>query len=194
MQAIVASKGSSPERDDPKPPFRRPRTASRSSRASVPAPRSSARPQAARAAGSDLRETLTPRVRRKNAGYISAMTGRPEATSSVSGPSNGQSATRSSRGGMMSRQTDRAKAGFRPILARDADGAVERDDGVAGQLEGGDVLDGTRRRQNVATSAQHRPAQLAFARSRPPVDRQDLAGRPAKPAHPWRRRATTASS
>ena len=62
------------------------------------------------------------------------------------------------------------------------------------RFEGGDVLDGTRRRQNVATSAQHRPAQLAFARSRPPVDRQDLAGRPAKPAHPWRRRATTASS
>src|SRR5206468_1863468 len=92
------------------------------------------------------------------------------------------------------RLTERAKAGFRPILARDTDGAVERDDGVAGQLEGGDVLDGTRRRQNVATSAQHRPAQLAFARSRPPVDGQDLAGRPAKPAHPWRRRATTASS
>ena len=58
--------------------------------------------------GSDFRVTATPSVRSRNAGYISATIGRPAATSAVSGPSKGQSATRSRLGVMISRQTHTA--------------------------------------------------------------------------------------
>src|SRR5262249_26744173 len=89
---------------------------------------------------------------------------------------------------------ERAELGSHRVVARDADRAVERGQHAGAQVERGDVVHGTRWREHVAAAAQDGATHLALGRGRAPVDREDLGRQSKEPAHPWTRRAITASS